>query len=923
MPGKKDLKKDAKKGGKSEPEKKKEEEKKGKEEKKDGKDDKKPNKADKKGGKDDKKGVKDDNKVGKDDKKGGRDDKKGGKEDRRVGKDDMKGGKRGKAEPTKGKDDGKRGKAKSKKIESDEEDEEEELLSDEEELSEGEDEGEDEEDDRRGKRGGGKGAKEKRGRKSRQVEYSEEEEEEEDEEEDEEEEEDDDEGESRKVGQHRKEEKSDIEAKKKRAKKKEEAPVVPLKEIPKSGLKNMSRMFMKFSKFKKRRKSRKKLKSTSRLFLGLGKRRKHLARKKRRKSILKNTSRFMMRFKASKKRKKEKEAKERAAAAKGGNKPTYMLLRLGGIKDSSQKKGGFFKGLFGRKDGKVSTDDFKNKSMLLGKVAAATNWLTRRFLSTKMRGNSGLNGSRQLGRQGSSKHHIRGYYNNGYDHEQEAFGYDQHYLIHHKGYRGYNNGYGAYEHEANAVYGNQGQFSPYENDAGGAGYQDQEYYEAEELFDPNAEYYVGGFSSEGMEDYCNPHHTANGYYSNQEADYRYQQQQAMEIYGVEGQDYYAQMSQDHIYGEEANGLLDPYAQGLYGNNQGVHYDNGHAAFYGNHYGEQLGMQEGLPSDYQLDYSDVAMSYYDYIPQQVTLFPTGGQQIYLSVGQGMDHEPGLYDDQNIAQLEQYRDDPSVIQGGEMAFRVPRPQVRLFGKERLDVSLPPPPTLPPDPEFEDMSEIQYEDQIPLAPDQSVNEVFLQQQRAMSPQHHMVSPHEKIQQTMLPLPDQMVLPQNLSPQQQIRLSQQMMSQQEHNMSTPMMPSQILSPQQQLFPQQQLMSQPMSPQQQIMTQPMMSPQQQIMTQPMMSPQQPIMTQPMMSPQQPIMTQPMMSPQQPIMTQPMMSPQQEMMSQQMTSPQEQMMLPQQMMAAQITSPQVISKRCVSDIAPKGPCGGIIPSASN
>uniref|UniRef100_A0A8D3BS95 Myosin XVAb n=1 Tax=Scophthalmus maximus TaxID=52904 RepID=A0A8D3BS95_SCOMX len=160
-------------------------------------------------------------------------------------------------------------------------------------------------------------------------------------------------------------------SKKKKDKKKEEAPQLPIKEIPKKGLKNMSRMFMKFSGFKRRRNSRKKLKSTSRLFLGLGKRKNRLAKKKRRKSMLKNTSRFMMRFKASKKGKKEKEKAE----ANNGKKPTYMLLRL-----------------FGKKDGDGPADDFKNRSVLLGKVAAATNWLTKRFLSTKMRGNSGNNG---------------------------------------------------------------------------------------------------------------------------------------------------------------------------------------------------------------------------------------------------------------------------------------------------------------------------------------------------------------------------------------------------------------------------------------------------------------------------------------------------------------------------------------------------
>ncbi|XP_070771513.1 unconventional myosin-XV [Enoplosus armatus] len=848
MPGKKDPKKDAKKGGKPEPEKKKEEEKKGKDDKKGGKDDKKPSKDDKKSGKDDKKG----------------------------GKDDKKGGKKGKEEPPKGKDDGKKGKdkGKGKKVESEEE--EEELLSDEEEeeeLSEEEDEEEDSDDDRRGKGRGGKGAKGKKGGKSRRGEYSEEDDEE-DEDEDEEDEYDEDYGKSKKKskdGRHHKGGKSDADAKKKKGKKKEEAPQLPIKEIPRKGLKNMSRMFMKFSGFKRRRNSRKKLKSTSRLFLRLGKRKNRLAKKKRRKSMLKNTSRFMMRFKASKKRKKEKEAKEKEAA-NGGKKPTYMLLRLGGGNESNKKKGGFFKGLFGKKDGDGSADDFKNRSVLLGKVAAATNWLTKRFLSTKMRGH------RAHSRQASSRDYLHGYHNNGYEHEEEAYGYNQQYSVHQKGYGGYEDAYGGYGDEATAAYGSQGQFGYYDNGAGGAEYQDLGYYEEEGLYDPNEEYYEGGLYDEGMRDYHNPYSSAQGYYNNQEADYYgYQQQQAMAMYGDEGLDYYALVGEDHIYEGEVDGFLDPQAQGYYDENgqavyyadgQQGYYDNGQAGYYENPYGATMGMQGGFPPNYQVSYSDAGMPYQDYSSQQAIGVPPGGQQVFGFGGQGMDQVQGQYVDQYADQLDQYGDDTGGVQGGEMTFRVPRPQVRLFGKERLDVPLPPPPTLPPDPEFEDMSEIQYEDQIPLAPGQLSDMMSLQQQQmGMSPQQQMM----------------------MYPQEQIMLSQQQNVLPPHEQM--MMPPQIMSPQQQMMsPQQQMMS----PQQQIMSpqQQMMSPQQQMMLQQEQSMSAQMMSSQIMSPQQQ-----MMLPQQQMMPQQIMSPQQQMMSQQMMSPQEQMMLAQQ----QMVSPQIIS----------------------
>ncbi|KAF1394775.1 hypothetical protein PFLUV_G00004650 [Perca fluviatilis] len=739
---KKDPKKDAKKGGKPEPEKKKEEEKKGKDDKKGGKEEKKPSKDDKKGGKDDKKG----------------------------GKDDKKGGKKGKEEPPKGKDDGKKGKdkGKGKKVESEED--EEELLSDEEEdedFSEEESEEEDSEDDRRGKGRGGKATKGKKGGKSRRGDSDEDEEDEEEEDEDYEE----DGGKSKnksKDGRHHKGGKSDADAKKKKGKKNEEAPQLPIKEIPKKGLKNMSRMFMKFSGFKRRRNSRKKLKSTSRLFLGLGRRKTRIAKKKRRKSMLKNTSRFMMRFKRSKNNKKDKEAKAKAEK-NGGKKPTYMLLRLGGGNGSNQKKGGFFKNMFGKKNADGPPDDFKNTSALLGKVAAATNWLTKRFLSTKMRENVGQHGwgGQRHNRQASSRGRLNGYHNNGYENGEEAYGYDQRHSGIQKDYGGYDDGYGGYGDEATAAYESRGQYGYYDNGAGVADYQDLGYYEEEGLYDPNAEYYEVGLYDGGMGDYYNPY-SAQVYYNNQEADYYDdQQQQAMAMYGDEGQGYYAQMGEDGFLDPRAQGYFDENGQGVYyANGQGGFYDNGQASYYEDPYAATMGMQGGFPPDYQVSYSDTGLPYQDYSSQQAIGFLPGDQQAFGFGGQGMDQLQGLYGDQYPDQYDQYGDDTGGVQGGEMTFRVPRPQVRLFGKERLDVPLPPPPTLPPDPEFEDMSEIQYEDQYPLAPEQ----MMLPQQRMMSPQ--MISPQQMMADPMMmsqpqgygpviPTPTAMIIKQaNLSP-------------------------------------------------------------------------------------------------------------------------------------------------------------------
>ncbi|XP_015244993.1 PREDICTED: unconventional myosin-XV-like [Cyprinodon variegatus] len=769
-----------------------------------------------------------------------------GKDDKKGGKDDKKGGKKGKEEPSKGKDDGKKGKdkGKGKKVESEEEEED---LSDEEEdeeFSEDEDE-EDEEDDRRRKGRGGKGDKDKKRGKSRD-DYSDEDNEDYDDEED------DDEDEvahskskkKSKDDRHQKGGKSDVDAKKKKGKKEETK--APVKELPKKGLKNMSKMFMKFSGIKRRKNSVKKLKSTSRLFLGLGRRKSRLAKKKRRKSMMKNTSRFMMRFKTSQKKKKEKEAKEKAAA-NGGKKPTYMLLRLGGG-NSNKKKGSFFRGLFKKQDG--TSDDFKNSSLLVGKVAAATNWLTKRFLSKKMHENSGHYGlgvRRGNNRHSSSRRFVHGYHNNGYEFGEEDNDYDQQYIDSQRGYR-YEDGYGDYGVESAPRIGRNGQYSYYENETEGADYQDLGYYEEDQFYDPNGEYY-----DDRLYIYNEPYFPAQGYYDTQEPNYNgYQQQQAM--YGDEALDYYAQ---GHIYGGEMGGFLEPQPPLYYDENgQGAYYAHGQtgysdleqAGYYGDPYTPTMEMQVGFQPDYQLGYSEAGMHYQDLNSQQTT-FPLGGQPVYGFEVPGVDNVESLSGEQYAFQMNQTAEDFDGIHTGDITFKVPRPQVRLFGKERLEVPLPPPPILPPDPEFEDMSDIQYEDQISLAPYQLGDMTSFQQQMPVSEQQlqqiqltqQMMSPQQQImfqqEHSMLPqmMPTQMSPQQQLAPQQIISPQQQMIFQQGNGMLPQTMPTHM-SPQHQLMAQQ-----PMSQQQQMMSeqlfqqQPMsLQPQLQMMTDPMMIPQPP-----------------------------------------------------------------------------------------
>ncbi|KAM9391088.1 uncharacterized protein ACWYII_034144, partial [Salvelinus alpinus] len=753
--------------------------------------------------------------------------------------------------------------------------------------------------------------------------------------------------------------------KKKEKRKKEMSPEPPVKELPKKGLKNLSKMFMRFSGVRRRRNSRKKMGGTSRLFMGLGKRlrknRENKVKKKtRRESILKNTSKFMIRFNHSKKNKKlkEKEAKEKEEKA-GGKKPSYMLIRLGRGTEGQEKKVGFFNGLFRKKTG---SPDFKAQSHLLGQVAGATNWLTKRFISTKHRqsaaGGSGWAGGGQrsgFGRQGGGGHSRQvsmrgqqaqqdrnhGYQNGDYQHDddgddvyeyteeydqQDMGGYDprgvagaggfqrrsvkDHGGYGHTGYDDQEDPYGQQQ-----VAGGQGGQGYYYDDTGefyDVPSQDPDYYEDEPgLYDDEGGYYddqQGLYDNEGCE-YYDPYQQQqqHSYYDDQVAMGGYYGQQPMGMYGEEGgaMEYYGPMGAGQEYDEYAN----LYEEQMMMDPQQGHYDNGmqgQRGFYDDGMGayEEMMMMRGrggggLYQDYQLHYSEEGLPFPDFSYNAYNSQQPGTQMPY-----GYDPMGG-----EIPQ-----------QGAEMAFRVPRPQVRLFGKERLDVPpapFPPPP--PPGRRDDILSEIQYEEQdvSMMSPQQ---QLLARQQKMMSQQQQMMEQQQLLMSQLTTPQEQTMSPHGMlmsqqrpmmSPQQQ--MDDMMMQQQQQTMSPhDMMMSQqrpMMSPQQQMddmMMQQQ--QQTMSPHGMLMSQqqPMMSPQQQMddmmmqQQQQMMSPHDMMMSQqrPMMSPQQQMddmmmqQQQQMMSPHDMMMSQqrPMMSPQQQMddimMQQQlhMMSQQQQMM---------------------------------------
>ncbi|XP_062999566.1 unconventional myosin-XV [Elgaria multicarinata webbii] len=128
----------------------------------------------------------------------------------------------------------------------------------------------------------------------------------------------------------------------------------------KRSLKSTSKLFMGFKGVGQKKTPKKsQFKNMSRFFWGLKTQStKKKKKKKKNQGVLKSTSNIMMRFKGLGKRKKKKEA------AAGAKKPAFMLIRLGGGKPN---------------------ENFKPRAQIVSKVAATTGWLTRRFLSKRNR----------------------------------------------------------------------------------------------------------------------------------------------------------------------------------------------------------------------------------------------------------------------------------------------------------------------------------------------------------------------------------------------------------------------------------------------------------------------------------------------------------------------------------------------------------
>uniref|UniRef100_A0A3B3TDM0 Myosin XVA n=1 Tax=Paramormyrops kingsleyae TaxID=1676925 RepID=A0A3B3TDM0_9TELE len=740
---------------------------------------------------------KDEGKKGKEDKKAAKEDKKDAKEDKKGGKDDKKGGKKEKDAPQKGKgkDDGKKDQKKGKaaaKSES-EEGSEADVVKSEADESEAEDEEEErdeesemETEDDRGKKGKGKGASKaaaKKGKSKSKHVQSEEEDEEERTEDDEDEAEQGNRKRANLKGTSKPEEKKGkqkgkevhlkgtskammgLAAEGKGKPQKPETRALPglsglstSTALPMEGLKNTSKLFMGLSNDKKKKTSKKKLQSATKMFVGFGRSKNPLANKK--KGVLKNTSKFMMRFQSSEKKKNEK---ENAAPQK-----TLLLSGLGAKAgkigaDKTSGLGGKFKGFFGAK--KSIQPGFKHKGIVLGKIAGATNWLTKRFLSTKGKQSSlGRHGNARMSRMGGKRLPVmsqdevrqrranmgrfRGFHQDRYEDDAYVDEYEDEYdymendyetdryerrtsqrRFMHDDYDGYEDDYGTGPPE---------HYYDYENDADYYDYpihdQNGYYMDGGDYFENTAGYENGYEYYDDDMDYYDQYHTQNQYdYFENEGEYYDFRQQGIDEYQYYANDtcYHDGMQYPSVdeYGYYIGDVGEGYG---YGYEQNGYYEDSQSNFE-QPYGEAVfsdpymaySAYEGQQNpEYQFNYSEyggtpyVESAYNAYQP-----YPFIMEDIMEQV------EPDMFGDDHGYLSTEDAGVPSSLQ-----FRLPRPQVKMFGEERLDVLPPPSPQIALN-DFGEIYQVPYENPPSFPPSPAVfPQSFPQQpeisQRPLSP-------------------------------------------------------------------------------------------------------------------------------------------------------------------------------------------------
>ncbi|KAM4530053.1 uncharacterized protein PAE49_022713 [Odontesthes bonariensis] len=472
---------------------------------------------------------------------------------------------------------------------------------------------------------------------------------------------------------------------------------------PKRNLKSTSRLFLRLSKKKKPPADGKPLLGTSKLFAGFGGK----SAPTDKKIGLSGFSLF---------NKKDDTAKETPPPKK-----TINLSSLGGkgkMATEAKGLGGKFKGMFGKKKtGQV----FKTKSWMVGRMAAATNWLTGRFLSSKGQGRIGSRAERR-GRKSLSfaSRDTRGrptqYYNapNEYDDE---YGYED----------DYHDRWGPRDFQRQPV--TYDPYDPYEEEME---YEDEEWEDEYGYYDDEGNFYYDDelYYDDDVDYYSDPY----GYYDDEYEDY----------YGDEGVEYY--------YGED--GMLyaiEPEPYGYYGDAMYGFYDP--SEFYEGYFDHNMASNYGVSDSYgMMSYPVVSGLYNGHVLPFAQPAPNYNPYVqHFTMNAGLDPaDTGqLYGQEQLSSLAE----PFLSE----QFRVPRPQVMLFGKDRLEVeTLPPPPvnSYPSSPALalknqEIISDIQYEQPIPtyLPMQPSYPTVMNEQNASVLPGHVPLTTAVSINQEYFP--------------------------------------------------------------------------------------------------------------------------------------------------------------------------------
>lgn len=410
----------------------------------------------------------------------------------------------------------------------------------------------------------------------------------------------------------------------------------PEKAKPKRNFRSTSHLFLRLSKKKKPAADGKPLLGTGKIFAGFQAKSPSPDKKP-------NLSGFSL-F-----NKKDDTAKETPPPKKTIN--LSSLGDKGKMAAEAKGLGGKFKGMFGKKKAEGASI-LKKKSWMLGRIAAATNWLTGRFLTTKGQSLLGARaGERQRKSLSFANRGARGrqtpYYNDAYECDDDEYGYeeDYHSRLRPRGYQ---------QPMAYDPYDPYGEEIDY--------YEDDEWEDEYGYYDDEGNfYYDDEFYYEDAD--VNYHNYPYGYYNDEYEEY----------YGDEGLEYY--------YGED--GMLyaiEPESySGFYDPELYVDYFNHNIAY---NYGmsDPNGM---ITSGYDVIsdlYNDPVLGY----TNPAAIYNPYQQPFYMDAGLDPAEMGQIYGGQE--QMSVPLTEP---------FRVPRPHIRLFGEKVDTLPMPYPPPHPPSP------------------------------------------------------------------------------------------------------------------------------------------------------------------------------------------------------------------------------------